>query len=284
MAYRVLIVDDSPAMRAFVRRVIEISGFELSVGFEAGDGNEALTVLQREWVDLILTDINMPGMDGEQFLRRLEADQMLRALPVVVISTDATAGRIQRMISLGARGYVTKPFTRRRCALNSSALWGCPVPRPEIREALAGAVERVLEEMFFISPAGATPPAGRTGEEVVAGLDFEGNPCGSLLLRVTPPAARAIAANFLAADEPSLTGREVDDVICELTNMICGAALSRLESETAFHLHAPRIISESAPPDLPDPAGLSVDIGIGVITAALQLRSKSCLSNEKSAS
>jgi two-component system, chemotaxis family, chemotaxis protein CheY len=111
MAYRVLIVDDSPAMRAFVRRVMEVSGFELSSCFEAGQGGEALDVLRREWVDLVLTDINMPGMDGEEFLRRLEADELLRALPVVVISTDATVNRIQRMLSLGARGYVTKPFS-----------------------------------------------------------------------------------------------------------------------------------------------------------------------------
>jgi len=111
MAYRVLIVDDSPAMRAFVKRVLEVSGFELSSCFEAGNRSEALDLLTREWVDLILTDINMPGMDGEEFLRQLEADPLFRELPVVVISTDATANRIQRMISLGARGYVTKPFT-----------------------------------------------------------------------------------------------------------------------------------------------------------------------------
>ena len=56
MAYRVLIVDDSPAMRAFVRRVIELSGFELSTCFEASNGQEALDLLRREWVDAILTD------------------------------------------------------------------------------------------------------------------------------------------------------------------------------------------------------------------------------------
>ena len=126
MAYRVLIVDDSPAMRAFVRRVMEISGFDLSDSFEAGDGEEALTLLQREWVDLILTDINMPGMDGEQFLRRLEADELLRALPVVVISTDATTNRIQRMISLGARGYVTKPFTPETLRVELERTLGVP--------------------------------------------------------------------------------------------------------------------------------------------------------------
>jgi two-component system chemotaxis response regulator CheY len=110
MAYRVLIADDSPVMRSFVRRVIEISGFELSECFEAGDGEAALEVLRSEWVDAILTDINMPVVDGEEFLRRLSADAMLCSIPVIVISTDATRNRMERMMALGARGYVTKPF------------------------------------------------------------------------------------------------------------------------------------------------------------------------------
>ncbi len=110
MAYRVLIVDDSPAMRTFVRRVMNLSGFELSACFEASNGREALEVLQQEWVDAILTDINMPGMDGEELLRRLSADDVLRSIPAIVISTDATRTRIDRLLSLGARGYITKPF------------------------------------------------------------------------------------------------------------------------------------------------------------------------------
>lgn len=110
MAHRVLIVDDSPAMRAFVRRVVQLSGFDLSACFEACDGREALELLSREWVDAILTDVNMPNVDGEEFLRRLAADDLLRSIPVVVISTDATANRIDRMLALGARGYIAKPF------------------------------------------------------------------------------------------------------------------------------------------------------------------------------
>ena len=110
MAYRVLIVDDSPAMRSFVRRVMELSGFDLSDCFEAGDGAEAMRLLASEWVDAILTDINMPGMDGEEFLRRLSADDLLRSIPAIVISTDATRNRMDRLTTLGARGYVTKPF------------------------------------------------------------------------------------------------------------------------------------------------------------------------------
>ena len=110
MAYRVLIVDDSPAMRTFVRRVIAMSVFEMSSCFEASNGGEALELLRHEWVDAILTDINMPEMDGQEFLRRLSEDEMLRSIPAIVISTDATMHRIAVMTSLGARGYVTKPF------------------------------------------------------------------------------------------------------------------------------------------------------------------------------
>ncbi|SPE41649.1 Response regulator receiver protein [Candidatus Sulfopaludibacter sp. SbA3] len=110
MAYRILIVDDSPAMRAFVRRVIDLSGFEASLCVEASNGQEALQVLGTEWVDAILTDINMPVMDGEELLRNLAANDLTRSIPVIVISTDATENRIERLLSLGARGYVTKPF------------------------------------------------------------------------------------------------------------------------------------------------------------------------------
>jgi two-component system chemotaxis response regulator CheY len=105
-----LIVDDSPAMRAFVRRVINLSGLELTGYLEASNGIEALELLRREWVDAILSDINMPGMDGEEFLRRVSADELLREIPFIIISTDGTDQRIQRMMTLGARGYVIKPF------------------------------------------------------------------------------------------------------------------------------------------------------------------------------
>jgi len=111
MSYRVLIVDDSPAMRSFIRRVIQISGFDCDLCLEAANGEEALCVLDAEWVDVILTDINMPTMNGEQFVRRLEADESLRAIPVLVVSTDSTGHRVQQMLALGAKGYLPKPFT-----------------------------------------------------------------------------------------------------------------------------------------------------------------------------
>ena len=111
MAYSVLIVDDSPVMRSFIRRVLALSGLELSDCTEAGNGEEALARLSTHRVDVILTDINMPRMDGEELLRRLEADGVLKTIPALVISTDATKERILRMLALGAEGYMSKPFT-----------------------------------------------------------------------------------------------------------------------------------------------------------------------------
>ena len=126
MAYRLLIVDDSPAMRAFIRRVVDLSGFDLAACFEASNGQEALNLLGTEWVDAILTDINMPGMDGEEFLQRLAADELYRSIPAIVVSTDATQKRIDRLLALGARGYLTKPFLPEELRAQLEATLGVP--------------------------------------------------------------------------------------------------------------------------------------------------------------
>jgi two-component system chemotaxis response regulator CheY len=110
MSFRVLIVDDSPAMRGFVRRVLDFSGLEVGAVFEAGNGLEALDLLSREWVDVILTDINMPRMDGETLVATLAQSASLASVPVIVISTDATTTRMDHLRALGVRGYLAKPF------------------------------------------------------------------------------------------------------------------------------------------------------------------------------
>jgi two-component system chemotaxis response regulator CheY len=110
MALHILIVDDSPAMRSFIRRVVRLSGIEVDQYFEAGNGAEALEQLAANPVDAVLTDINMPVMDGEEFLRKMRESEPTRSTPVIVISTDATINRIHTMQALGATGYLQKPF------------------------------------------------------------------------------------------------------------------------------------------------------------------------------
>jgi two-component system chemotaxis response regulator CheY len=111
MSSVVLIVDDSPVMRTFIRRVMKLAGFEDAEYLEAADGLEALERIRTKPVDLILTDINMPRMDGEELLRELGKNGTLKTVPALVISTDATRDRVQRMLALGAQGYITKPFS-----------------------------------------------------------------------------------------------------------------------------------------------------------------------------
>jgi two-component system chemotaxis response regulator CheY len=110
MPYRIMSVDDSPAMRAFIRRVVNLSGIEVEAFLEAANGVEALQTLRSEKVDVVLTDINMPEMDGEEMMGRIAGDEALRTLPVIVVSTDASDCRMDRMKALGARGYLGKPF------------------------------------------------------------------------------------------------------------------------------------------------------------------------------
>ncbi|MGH9722298.1 MAG: response regulator [Bryobacteraceae bacterium] len=111
MAIDLLIVDDSPAMRSFITRVIELTGLDVGTCLHAGNGEEALEVLARQTVDVVLTDINMPGMNGEEFVSRMAASETLRHIPIMVVSTDSTLCRHERMTSLGVRGYLRKPFT-----------------------------------------------------------------------------------------------------------------------------------------------------------------------------
>jgi two-component system, chemotaxis family, chemotaxis protein CheY len=110
MSYSVLIVDDCAPMQAIIRRVLTLSGIDLRECLRASSGEEALAALRRSPVDLVLTDVNMPGMGGEELLRQIMEDPALHTIPVVVVSSDGTHSRTQRLLALGARGYVIKPF------------------------------------------------------------------------------------------------------------------------------------------------------------------------------
>ena len=110
MAYNILIVDDSQTMRKVIRKAVGLSGFDLGDCWEAGDGREALEVIGSRFVDLILTDLNMPGMNGLEMLRELRKDEIHRNLPVVLITTEGSQNRLEEAYALGIRGYIQKPF------------------------------------------------------------------------------------------------------------------------------------------------------------------------------
>jgi two-component system chemotaxis response regulator CheY len=108
---RALIVDDSTVMRKIVERSLRQAGLDTLVVFEAGNGVEGLDQLKAQKVDLILTDINMPLMDGLEFLRQLRAQNLAPDTPVVMITTESSEEHVKEAIQVGAQGYIRKPFT-----------------------------------------------------------------------------------------------------------------------------------------------------------------------------
>jgi two-component system chemotaxis response regulator CheY len=108
---RALIVDDSSVMRKIVERALRQAGLSTLVVHEAGSGNEGLEVLRAKQVDLILSDINMPSMDGLEFVRQIRAQNLAPGVPVVMITTESSEEHVKQAIQAGARGYIRKPFT-----------------------------------------------------------------------------------------------------------------------------------------------------------------------------
>jgi two-component system, chemotaxis family, chemotaxis protein CheY len=107
----VLIVDDSAAIRKILRRVLQQTDLPVGQVYEAGDGSEAVATLEKQKVQLILSDINMPNMDGLQFLSHLKAHPEWKDVPVVMITTEGSQAKVLEAVQLGAAGYVRKPFT-----------------------------------------------------------------------------------------------------------------------------------------------------------------------------
>ncbi len=123
----VLVVDDSAAIRKILQRVLRQTGMAIRTIHEAGDGQEALDLLNAHRVQLVLTDINMPKMDGLQLLAAMKASDRWRDVPVVMITTEGGEIKVGEAVKLGAAGYVRKPFTA-----------------DQIKEKLAGILEPAL--------------------------------------------------------------------------------------------------------------------------------------------
>jgi len=110
VALELMIVDDSPVTRKMVRRAIGLAGLEIAAVHEAGNGQEALDGLRKHRVDLVLVDINMPVMNGMELVERMSQDPVLAKVPVVIVATPMSEQRVERLLDIGARAYLAKPF------------------------------------------------------------------------------------------------------------------------------------------------------------------------------
>jgi two-component system chemotaxis response regulator CheY len=111
MAINILLVDDSETVRAVIAKTLELAGVPVGKLFHASNGKEALEILADNWVDLVFADINMPVMDGIEFIDKMHEDGLLKTIPVVIVSTEGSTTRIEQLKSKGVSGYIRKPFT-----------------------------------------------------------------------------------------------------------------------------------------------------------------------------
>jgi CheY-specific phosphatase CheX len=149
-----------------------------------------------------------------------------------------------------------------------------------LEQALTECTEEVLEQMFFVQPVeepipGDSPQAG-DATHLSVDVGFSGEPSGRLLLRISKPAARSIAADFLAEEEAVLSEQQVGEVICELANIICGSVLTRVESRTSFRLGSPRLLIQVPEPEMPAAAVRSLDLWNGNIMIAMTTEPELC--------
>ncbi len=111
MGINILVVDDSKIIRGVITKTLNLSGVDIGNIYEANNGKEALEVLKNNWVDLILTDINMPEMNGVELIEEINKDDILKTIPIAIISTEGSQTRVEELKSKGVKAYLRKPFT-----------------------------------------------------------------------------------------------------------------------------------------------------------------------------
>lgn len=126
MAYNVLMVDDSGSMRKILKKILLVSGFDLGEWWEAENGLAALKVLEDHWIDLVLSDLHMPLMNGLELLQTLKKEEKWRDVPVVFITTEANQDRLNALLALGAKSYIRKPFRPETIYVQLSQIMGAP--------------------------------------------------------------------------------------------------------------------------------------------------------------
>jgi len=110
MALNILVVDDSAVMRKMIIKTMGMCGLPVGEIKQAANGREGLEELGKSWIDLVILDINMPVMNGEEMIEEMQQDSEIKDIPVIVISTEGSSTRIDRLKEKGAR-FIKKPFT-----------------------------------------------------------------------------------------------------------------------------------------------------------------------------
>ncbi len=124
MASNILLVDDSNVVKAVLFRILTQSSLPINQIYDAANGAEALEILESHRMDLVVADINMPVMDGVEMIEWMRADTRFKHIPVIVISSEGSSSRIDRLRDLGIEAYIRKPFSSDEIQITFSEILG----------------------------------------------------------------------------------------------------------------------------------------------------------------
>ena len=111
MSFNILIVDDSKTIRSVIKKTLQIAGVPIGELYEAENGQEGLVLMQDNWIDLVFVDINMPVMTGIEMIEKMDKDKLLEKLPVILVSTEGSKTRVEKLIQRGVKAFIRKPIT-----------------------------------------------------------------------------------------------------------------------------------------------------------------------------
>lgn len=236
---RILVVDDSPAMRHYVARTLEMTGIGMQIEL-AANGREAIEKARHEPPHLIITDLNMPGMSGDELIEHASADETLKEIPFLVVTADAgsqMAGSNPQVAGAPAARRVeclTKPVSPQ--LLRSSLLR--VLEQASLEPAARHAVESIIETMFY--GEAEYQGSGIIGAPAIgSAVEFTGPVDGAMQIFVEAPLAARFAADFLAIDPSEVEVDMPSQTVLELANIVCARVLNRWLPGSSFRYSLP---------------------------------------------
>lgn len=230
MAFNILLVDDSLTVRAVIKKAILLGELPIARIYEAGNGREALEVLENNWIDLVFADINMPIMTGAEMVEQMAEDGLMQSTPVVLVSVEGSETRIAELTALGIRTSIRKPFTPERIREVVEEILGT-ADRQVYDSVVEKTLGSVLESFAFMftEMIPAENISATEDDHLRAEISFAGSVSGTLVLAVPKGICPEIAANVLgveADDEQAIEGAE--DALRELLNVTCGHVMTEV--------------------------------------------------------
>lgn len=251
MSLNLLIVDDSVTIRTVIAKAIGMSNAPVNEIQFAANGQEALNILNKSFVDLVLVDINMPVMNGVEMIDRMRAEDNLKSIPVVVVSTEGSSTRLEELKAKGVKAFIRKPFTPEsiyKVIREATNAYG-PETAPKAAAAPAEAPKsgadrkRVIGEVFasvlqnlafmFVEPVeketlqDTDSPQDLPDKFVKATMAFTGAKNGRVNLMVPEELAKELAANIIGKEiDKNISQKHLQDALKEVLNVTCGNLLS----------------------------------------------------------